>query len=363
MQSEGRPPRREVAAEGDTGRACPYCRFPLKEGVAVARCGVCGAAHHADCWQDNDGCAVIGCTGGPVASGGQGASAGAGAAAEPGAMPTQPHVVPARQAPAPPPPVPPPGWQPQEPARRSSRGPSLTVAVLVLALAIGGGAAAIVLGQQSKTPVQLVGNRGTASGSARDATPQSGTEVEDGSSTSTPESANTPEDTQSEGTAESPADSNAPAATQPELEGQLPREAPEQMRSDIQHMLLEWHEDVVSGNYQAAWNLLSQRKQEQSSHKYGYAGWVKNQETLNPYLDPSGLNVAVLSTTPSNGVATVRITGMRWNKPGARCSEWSGITWVKYEDDAWRYDPGYSTSPQREAEWKSRFSELLGGQC
>jgi hypothetical protein len=54
---------------------------------------------------------------------------------------------------------------------------------------------------------------------------------------------------------------------------------------------------------------------------------------------------------------------MKWNKPGAPCSEWSGITWVKYEEGAWRYDPGYSTSPEREAEWKSRYAELLGGKC
>jgi hypothetical protein len=68
-------------------------------------------------------------------------------------------------------------------------------------------------------------------------------------------------------------------------------------------------------------------------------------------------------TEPGSGVAQVDVTGMTWDKPGASCTEWSGITWVKYEAGSWKYDPGYSTTPQREREWKSRFSQLLGGQC
>ena len=137
----------------------------------------------------------------------------------------------------------------------------------------------------------------------------------------------------------------------------------QQMASEIQHMLLEWHEDVVHGNYHAAWELLSDRKQAQDGREYGYATWVKNQSTLKPYLNPSGLQVSVEHTEPSSGVAQVDVTGMGWDKPGSSCTEWSGITWVKYEDGAWRYDPGYSTTPQREREWKPRYLELLGGKC
>lgn len=48
----------------DTGRSCPYCRFPLKEGGAAERCDACGALHHEDCWADNGGCAVLGCANG-----------------------------------------------------------------------------------------------------------------------------------------------------------------------------------------------------------------------------------------------------------------------------------------------------------
>jgi hypothetical protein len=65
----------------------------------------------------------------------------------------------------------------------------------------------------------------------------------------------------------------------------------------------------------------------------------------------------------ASGVATVHVGGMAWSAPGANCTEWSGITWVKYEHGAWRYDPGYSTTAARKRKWKSRYGELLGTQC
>jgi hypothetical protein len=145
--------------------------------------------------------------------------------------------------------------------------------------------------------------------------------------------------------------------------GELPCQSGEQMRAAIQSLLYTWHEDVVQGNYRGAWNLLSERKRQEELNTDGYATWKKNQSTLNPYLDPSGIEVSIVSTEPSTGEATVEVTGMTWDAPGASCSEWSGITWVLYEDEGWRYDPGYSTTPQREAEYKNRYPELLGGSC
>jgi hypothetical protein len=135
------------------------------------------------------------------------------------------------------------------------------------------------------------------------------------------------------------------------------------MRRQIRTMLRDWHEDVVDGDMSAAWDLLTARKRAQSLQKYGYAGWERNQASLRRYLDPSGLDVTVLDVDPATRVATVDVTGMSWSKPGARCGEWSGITWVRWEQGGWHYDPGYSTTPEREREWKPRFSELLGGSC
>jgi hypothetical protein len=43
---------------------CAYCQTAMNRPTA-ARCPDCGAVHHQDCWQDNGGCAVLGCAAGP----------------------------------------------------------------------------------------------------------------------------------------------------------------------------------------------------------------------------------------------------------------------------------------------------------
>src|ERR1700743_1589460 len=52
-------------APQEVGRTCPYCRFPLKDGVPALRCHLCQAVHHEDCWRDGGGCATYGCPNGP----------------------------------------------------------------------------------------------------------------------------------------------------------------------------------------------------------------------------------------------------------------------------------------------------------
>lgn len=52
-------------APQETSRTCPYCRFPLKDGVPALRCDLCQAVHHEDCWRDGGGCATYGCPNGP----------------------------------------------------------------------------------------------------------------------------------------------------------------------------------------------------------------------------------------------------------------------------------------------------------
>src|SRR3954451_19911060 len=51
-----------VVGPAESGRNCPYCRFPLKAGVTAERCNVCSAVHHTECWRDNSGCAILGCS-------------------------------------------------------------------------------------------------------------------------------------------------------------------------------------------------------------------------------------------------------------------------------------------------------------
>jgi TM2 domain-containing membrane protein YozV len=47
---------------------CPYCRAPLDEPAAsLTVCPVCGTPHHADCFEENGGCTVFGCSAAPPA--------------------------------------------------------------------------------------------------------------------------------------------------------------------------------------------------------------------------------------------------------------------------------------------------------
>lgn len=148
-----------------------------------------------------------------------------------------------------------------------------------------------------------------------------------------------------------------------EQNGLLPVDDRSTMEVDIQQAVLDHHQAIVDGEYYEAWRLLSQRKRDQYEQEGGYAKWKRNQQTLTPYLDPSGISVSLERTNSSTGEALVYVSGMGWSKPSAKCSEWSGYTWAKYEEGAWRYDPGYSTTSARERRWKSRFSELMGGSC
>jgi len=45
---------------------CPFCQTPIEAGTEAVPCPACGARHHADCWQDNEGCGVYGCRGAPA---------------------------------------------------------------------------------------------------------------------------------------------------------------------------------------------------------------------------------------------------------------------------------------------------------
>lgn len=52
---------RITVSSSEMGKSCPYCHFPMKSGAEAECCDACGAIHHTDCWEDGDGCAVMGC--------------------------------------------------------------------------------------------------------------------------------------------------------------------------------------------------------------------------------------------------------------------------------------------------------------
>lgn len=89
---------------------CPYCRGPIEAGEPALECEGCGTPHHADCYEENDGCTVFGCVKAPpdeakvsVSSGEVvTVSAGAAAGSAPAAVAPPPPPV---TAAAPPPPT------------------------------------------------------------------------------------------------------------------------------------------------------------------------------------------------------------------------------------------------------------------
>lgn len=155
--------------------------------------------------------------------------------------------------------------------------------------------------------------------------------------------------------------SEAPAPGQVDARG-VPYQPRGQMNRQIGGVLRDYHEAVVYGEFKRAWRLLTRRKQDKALREDGYAAWRTAQASLSPYLRPAAVRTRIVALE-GDGVARVDVHGMRWDAPGSPCSEWSGLTWVRYERGAWRYDPGYSTTGRREREWKPRFGKLLGAGC
>ena len=56
----GAPTSGEAITPGSAS-LCAICQSPLGEAEAKAACPDCAAVYHADCWQENAGCAVYGC--------------------------------------------------------------------------------------------------------------------------------------------------------------------------------------------------------------------------------------------------------------------------------------------------------------
>ena len=48
--------------ENNVIQICAYCKNPINEYESTTVCVRCNAVHHTNCWQINNGCAVLGCT-------------------------------------------------------------------------------------------------------------------------------------------------------------------------------------------------------------------------------------------------------------------------------------------------------------
>ena len=55
-------PERVEAREAQAARFCAICMTAVTADEAAHACPACGARYHAECWEDNGGCAVYGCS-------------------------------------------------------------------------------------------------------------------------------------------------------------------------------------------------------------------------------------------------------------------------------------------------------------
>lgn len=147
-----------ASAPGNVGMACPYCRFPVKTGTLTAVCPACEAVHHTECWAENAGCAVVGCSGGPTGEPHQ-------PAAQPDAA-SPPSIVGSS-----PPPLAPPPPRSRAPRRRSRSGMLAataigTVIVAIAALVVADGPATRVV-TESRILRETVTNPSASEGTSR----------------------------------------------------------------------------------------------------------------------------------------------------------------------------------------------------
>jgi hypothetical protein len=49
-----------------TDEVCPYCRAPISEAEPTTACSGCGTKHHQDCYEENGGCTIFGCSCAPA---------------------------------------------------------------------------------------------------------------------------------------------------------------------------------------------------------------------------------------------------------------------------------------------------------
>ena len=294
----------------EAGRTCPYCRFPLKAQGLVVMCDACATIHHADCWQENSGCAVLGCSAAP---GGQPSGQSQdGDSGQPATGASQSSDVPAKQQAAP---------------VRSNRRNALLFGALAL-IAATGVAVAFALsrsssrGETTKTVVVVrsVGKAATADAAASVA----------------PRTPSTATDAQAQ-----PGHSR---------------------RALITGLLGRYYQAVSHAEFASAWRLLSPSYKAWKANHGGYGKWLTSEQRNQSHLNPDGIRVRVVAYDPATGVATVYVSGMTYTTAQGDCP-YRGYTWARQFGSRWYYDQGYLQNAERAAQWRPRSQETLGVPC
>ncbi len=351
------PPVSGTAGPADTGRSCPYCGQVPTAGTPITSCGVCGFTHHADCWSENRGCAVVACQGGP--DGSSGAPRVPVAPAPPLPPPVSrplgqsppPQPAPPTGPGGPPPSFPPPPPPPPPPiASGSGSGRSwllLALGIVLAVLLIAGGTFALV-------------NRSGSDGDG--GTPFANTEGN------------------AEGY-EDPGDSGygSDVAGEPELDDVPPPpwdRSRAERKSEIKELIVDWHDAAGAGDIDYMWQNLSREKRRQiRDDEYGaimatgnpgpFDKWKEGQEGFIGELDTSGTRIQILDEDRRENEVTIRVTGMYHSgSEGESCGgRWEGVTWARFERGSWFYEPGYATYDDRYERWADRAGRTLGQRC
>ena len=270
--------------------------------MSVVACPVCKAVHHDDCWEENGGCAVALCAGGP--SLGQGGQEGDAEAADP-----TPAEAPDPAPPPPLPPVEPPPFaaptekleippaavaptpassspSPPPPPRGGSRLGWVPLIAAAIVLAGGGVAAAIVLSSDA--------------GSSDTETTTSTSEFEE------------------EGEVGNEFEDEEEGFEEEEYEPPEPTPSPAQRaQRQIQRALRAHFDRLAEGSYESAYyDLTADQRGEIGSE----SGWVEAHEE-----DPlESFNLSVDTSLTGSNSAEARILDFRTRALESGCKDWYG---------------------------------------
>ena len=141
------------------------------------------------------------------------------------------------------------------------------------------------------------------------------------------------------------------------------RAAQESPQVSVTRMLRRYYDAVHAGDFETAWGLLSPTYKSWKASNGGRAKWQTLEEDNQAYLDPGTLDVEIVEVDRESGVATVRVTGMTYTRPGDSPCAYEGVTWVRKSGSTWVYDQGYLQDPERAAKWRPRRAATLGYSC
>jgi len=142
----------------------------------------------------------------------------------------------------------------------------------------------------------------------------------------------------------------------------FPNVSHQRMASDIRDDIERWYDYIDKGQYDTAWDYLSERKRRQVEDNvnglfpYGKESWREGMRSVRRKLKfgDSNIDVQLLQPSyPEEAVMTIRLKGVSYDT----CDHKSGgITWVAYDaaNDRWLYEPGVTLTPQRRKDWGKR---------